>query len=497
MTFGRTILVSSTAIWAGLAVARGAHAQSSPNGNLQQQIQQLQLQLQALQQQVQANQDQAKKAQDDAAAANAAAQKAAAAPSVVKTSSNRFLIESADGQYSIGLTGRLQFDVGSYLDETRGRGGAPALTSPNFASGVDARRARLGVTGKLAGDWTYAFIMDFGGQPEGTAVIESGEVTYNGIKGAAIDLGYQDTMYGLEEAQSSNDIMFLERASAVNVATGIATGDNRSAAGIRFFGDRYWIGAYGTGPASTKQNGAGNQWGGFGRATYQVLQSPDYSWHVGGGVQGLFKAAGSPQALSLSDFPELRVDSNGLKPLATPKLGSLANPITGATTYNFETAGGWQNLFAQAEYYRYEVDRRSLPTNNFDGAYAEASWTITGESRKYLRETGAYSGIRPEHPFSPFKGDWGALELALRWSYVNLNDQFVSGAPSVLQPAAVNGGRQTIYTAGMNWYLNNNMRFMLDYLHGSIAKETSGTGAAGHPNGVKFDAIALRTQIAW
>jgi phosphate-selective porin O/P len=50
----------------------------------------------------------------------------------------------------------------------------------------------------------------------------------------------------LEQAQSSNDIMFLERSSADVVATRIAAGDFRSAAGFRTNDDRYWVGAYAT-----------------------------------------------------------------------------------------------------------------------------------------------------------------------------------------------------------------------------------------------------------
>jgi len=33
------------------------------------------------------------------------------------------------------------------------------------------------------------------------------------------------------------------------------------------------------------------------------------------------------------------------------------------------------------------------------------------------------------------------------------------------------GGRQTIYTAALNWYVSGNARFMFDYLHGTIAKQ--------------------------
>ena len=37
------------------------------------------------------------------------------------------------------------------------------------------------------------------------------------------------------------------------------------------------------------------------------------------------------------------------------------------------------------------------------------------------------------------------------------------------------GGRQTVYTMALNWYVNRNVRFMFDYLHGNIAKQVSAT----------------------
>ena len=76
---------------------------------------------------------------------------------------------------------------------------------------------------------------------------------------------------------------------------------------------------------------------------------------------------------------------------------------------------------------------------------------------------------------------------------------------SVPGPAsAVGGGRQTVYAVGLNWYPNVSMRFMLDYLHGTIDKRFStaaGGGIDGTPPGTpvggNFDAVVLRTQVAF
>src|SRR5260370_31330084 len=59
-----------------------------------------------------------------------------------------------------------------------------------------------------------------------------------------------DLPYTLDEASSSNDIPFMERAASGIAATNIAAGDFRSAFGARWYTDQFWAGAYVTGPTT-------------------------------------------------------------------------------------------------------------------------------------------------------------------------------------------------------------------------------------------------------
>ncbi|WFU76931.1 porin [Bradyrhizobium sp. CB2312] len=59
----------------------------------------------------------------------------------------------------------------------------------------------------------------------------------------------------------------------------------------------------------------------------------------------------------------------------------------------------------------------------------------------------------------------------------------------------MSGGRQTVYAAAPNWYVNGNIRFMLDYLHGNVAKQASPTPTVDV--GSRFDAVGMRTQVAF
>jgi phosphate-selective porin OprO/OprP len=144
----------------------------------------------------------------------------------------------------------------------------------------------------------------------------------------------------------------------------------------------------------------------------------------------------------------------------------------------------------QGEYYWYNVDRGfiGLPSLNFQGGYAQAGYILTGETRAYNPASASYGGVAPANPFSWTGGGWGAWEIAGRFSTMDLNDQL--GAAT-----GIAGGRQNVYTAALNWYVNRNVRFMLNYLHGDVAKQISATNAGNADS--KFDAVAMRTQFAF
>jgi phosphate-selective porin OprO and OprP len=513
-------LLSSVAACGALLAVAPAQAQSS--ATLNGQIQALQEQVRALNQKLQNLQSQVVQTQRNAAVTSApvadikAAPAVAAAPSgiVVSMPNGRPTIATADGRNSIALTGRIHWDVGDYIHYSPRTHLGGTGTPTNLNGGENFRRARLGVVGKVLGDWNYALIYDFGGTTDSGAGginasgIEMAELSYTGFRPFVIEGGAQDVPYTLDEATSSNDIMFIERASAQVVAANIAAGDFRENFGGHWNNDRIWLGAYFTGPTTgTARTGIASQVGAIQRATFQVLQSDQASLHIGADAEELIKpplsAAGGFRTLgSLSDRPELRIDPTML--IGTGAWGSAAHPVTGANVLGFEAAAGFGPAFAQAEYFHTNVSRAGFSDANFDGGYIEASYTLTGEHRRYNPATGAYSGISPAHPFDLAhfsEGAWGAVEFGARYSIIELNDNLTGGTASAASSTAIAGGKQQVFTLGANWYVNNNIRFMLDYLHGKIDKPESTAGIAGVPPGTNigatFDAIALRTQVAW
>ncbi|OKO90035.1 porin [Bradyrhizobium sp. NAS80.1] len=528
--------IAATAIGlAGALAASQAHAQSASNSEqeialLKQQLKMLEQKLDKLQSQTAANTAATAKAKAEAkaearseakaavASANAAIPVKAPAPAsgvVVTMPNNRPTICTADEQNCVAITSRVHWDVGGY----NYRPNTASTVPQQLDSGENLRRARIGIVGKFFGDWNYALIYDFGGSSDGfggtapgslpgggTSGVENAYLSYTGLKPfggkMAIEAGIMDLAWTLDESTSSNDILFMERASVGLIAQNIAAGDFRSAVGTRWWNDQLWMGAYVTGPttgqihsaSSVSPPGTSEQFGAAVRIAGNPINGNGYSLHFGADAEWLIQPPRNlvtqAQTLTLSDRPELRIDPTNL--IST---GAIAN-VSGAQVYGVEAAGTYGPLIAQGEYYWFNVERTAntglppfgAPNLKFDGGYAQVGYALTGETRAYNPAVAAYGGIKPANPFSLTGGGWGAWEIAGRVSMMNLNDQLATAA-------GIAGGRQTIYTAALNWYVNNNVRFMLNYLHGDISKQASPTSAVNA--GSKFDAIAMRTQVAF
>ena len=89
-------------------------------------------------------------------------------------------------------------------------------------------------------------------------------------------------------------------------------------------------------------------------------------------------------------------------------------------------------------------------------------------------------------------GSWGAWELTARYSDTNLNWNTTQLA-SASNLAGVLGGEQRIVALGINWYLNRNIRVVLD---DNIVKVTKGTAALPNRDSQDFNVLGLRVQFA-
>ncbi|MBV8799502.1 MAG: hypothetical protein JO208_06810 [Alphaproteobacteria bacterium] len=406
----------------------------------------------------------------------------------VSFKNGRPTFKTADGNFSASLRTLLQFDNAYYS-----QGKLPP--GIDFSSGSNFRRARLGLSGTLYKDWSYEFLYDLGGSSVEGATLASAYLQYDGLAPVHLRVGAYPTPESFEDSTSAADLLFLERAQPVDLERSIGGSDGRQGATIFAYDDNYFIAGSYTGGLVGESGVFDEESNLVGRAAYRFDLGDDTNFAVGADSTYVIKpadlAAGreAPDSIRFRERPELNVDDNGIRLIDTGTLN--ANHIL---TYGLEAAGNWHSLYGQGGYFHYDVSRRdsSLADPNFDGWYMQASWVLTGESKPYRPERGAYGSPSPADEFSFDKLGWGAWELAARYSVLDLN--FDAGSPNtVAAPDAIRGGEQKIWTAGLNWYPNNAIRFMLDYQHTDASRLNSSGGDIGG----RLDAVSLRAQMAF
>jgi phosphate-selective porin OprO/OprP len=396
--------------------------------------------------------------------------------------------KSSDGEFSLSLRALVQYDSAYYA-----QGKAPVGT--DFSTGSNFRRARFGVDGTVGDDWSYEFIYDFGGSGVEASTISSAYVQYDGLGFVHVRAGAYPPPESFEDSTSAADLTFLERAQPTDLARSIAGSDGRDSATAFSYDDHYFLAASLTSGLVGETAVFDKQEAFVGRAAYRIIAEPDANFAVGGDTTYVFKlgdlAPGpdSPHSFRLRERPELNVDDESIRLIDT---GSIdADKVW---EWGLEATGNWHSLYAQGGYFGYQIGRRNspLPDNNFNGWYAQASWMITGESKPYRADRGAYASPVPADKFSFSKGTWGAWELAGRYSVLDLNDN--AGVAGLATPTGgIRGGEQKIYTVGLNWYPNTVIRFLLDYQHTNVDRLSS-TGGSLDAN---LDAVSLRAQFAF
>ena len=155
----------------------------------------------------------------------------------------------------------------------------------------------------------------------------------------------------------------------------------------------------------------------------------------------------------------------------------------GADIINPELALVFGPFSVQGEYFDASVARDTGGDLHFSGFYAYASYFITGESRHYVASQAGFGEVKPKRNFGLKSGSgWGAWEAGLRYSFLDLNDEDIQG------------GEEKNLTAGLNWYLNPNIRIMFNYIFAHVEDSNAGTRFLENGNTNIFQ---TRFQIAF
>ena len=474
----RTALIAGASL---IAMTGAAHAQTAQTPEQQQaRIEALEAQLEALSGQI-----------ADLKAATAASLKdvrTVQAQTNVSIAGGKPTIASGDGAFSANIHAVMQLDAAQYYQDKPLP--ASVTNGRDLNSGTNFRRARLGVDGKLYKNFDYSVLLDFGGAgTDGAGTLQELWLQYN-YAPFKVKVGAFAPNVGLADVASTNGSLFPERPSPSELSRGLAAADKRIGLQVQAVGERYLISGAITGAKAGDAATTDEQLGYVGRVAFIPFKGYDWLVHVGANASLVATPAQSvlngPYSVTVSDRPELRVDGTQL-------ISSGAIDSTGAHHYGLELAAQKKNFFIEGEYFQIGLDRRNPAANvsdpKFHAWYVEGSWVITGEARKYSATNFAFDAPAVDKPFDPKKGQWGAWELAARYSVSDLNYH----ETATLAADRVRGGEQKISSVGLNWFPNPVTKFSLDYLDVDVDR----LDASGLQAGQDYHVINLRSQYAF
>lgn len=117
------------------------------------------------------------------------------------------------------------------------------------------------------------------------------------------------------------------------------------------------------------------------------------------------------------------------------------------------------------------------------------AWDISG-GYVLTGEDATYNGVTPNHPFSPLNGRWGAVQLAGRYSELDVDKKAFNG----FADSGTSASKATEWSAGVNWYLNRNLRVNASF---SETRFQGGNGAKATVTKQHEEVFFTRMQLSF
>ena len=310
-------------------------------------------------------------------------------------------VRSKDGAFAMGVDGLIQGDAAWFDDDAAER-----------PDGANLRRVRLGVKGTVDYDWGYRFQAEFG---NGDETLLDASLSYNGFEDTTLTVGQFKEPFSLEQLSAANNFTFLEKASPAALSPARAIG-----AAVSYAGESYTLTGGVFGAEAATRSTDDEAWSVTGRGTWTPVQDDNKLLHLG--VAGSYRMPDqNTDTLQFRSFPENSVDT-----LRAVDTGAMSD-VKHSTVLGAETAGYWGPVFVQGEYIHADISRENgMSGVDFDGAYVQGSWFLTGEHRAYNARKGIFDAVKPNDPFSRGRGA-GAWEVAARYSTLDLTDGGITG----------------------------------------------------------------------
>ena len=453
VTVGQRALVVLT-----MLIGAGDHARAADNSDeikqLKQQVEELERKLRSLEQ----------KRELDTQAAEEKRKTAAS----VTAGPEGLVFSSADTNFVLRVGAHVQADGRFYIDD--------------HIAGNDTfllRRVRPIFEGSVFKHYDYRLMLDFGANTASANTVQEAYVNLHYWPEFQVQVGKFKPPVGLERLQSDVNVRFIERG----FPTGLVP--NRDV-GVQVQG-LLWGGAleYQAGIFNGVADGGSSD-----------IETADDRKDFAGRI--------FVRPLKNTPVEPLRGLGFGVAGTWGYQAGALPKYVTpGQQTFfsystNFTAHGNHWRLVPQAYWYwgpfgllgEYALSTQRIQsgTDKVFSTMDNKAWQIAG-SWVLTGEENTFQGVKPSRPLSLADAGFGAWELVARCGRLTIDqDQF----PSV---AAANSASQaTSWGAGVNWYLNRNIKLSLDY---EQTKFRNGSAKIGNVTSQDEKIIFTRAQLAF
>jgi len=354
---------------------------------------------------------------------------------VVSAGENGFSIQSPNGDF------QLRFGALVHADGRFAIADDAARVTDSFV----VRRLRPSLRGRLSRRFEFFINPDFAA---GVLVVQDAYLDTVFTPSFRVRFGKSKTPFGLERMQSAAYTLFYERALPTALAP------NRDI-GVMALGDV-------AGGLLSYQGGLLNGVPDGGSSDLDTGDSKDVAGRI---VVRPFirRAATDPLrglAVGFAATAGKQAGAAALPTLRTPSLQQIIFSYTGAsadgtrTRYSPQASFVYKSFSGLAEYVRTEqpVASTSAIVDVAHQAWQVAgSLLITGEAA-----TDGSTGVRPRANFDFGSGHWGAVQIVARYQRLEVDEaaRRFAAAGSALSAEG--------WTAGVNWYLTPNVRYLVN-----------------------------------
>ena len=359
------------------------------------------------------------------------------------------VFSSTDGKYKYWFDSRVYFD------------GLVGLGEPLNAigNGVDIRRARFALKANVAENWYGEIDLDFAGAEMEIKdmIIKYHRDNWN------IKAGHFKEGFSMETTTTSRYVTFIERSLTSKQSPSRHLGFQANYFGKHFLaigGIHFRAAGELEETTFAKDNnkdfGIDDGISYTGRFVYMPIQEKGKVLHIGVGASYRTPKTDLEVPNSYRYSTRSLTSINRKKYLDTDDVMNVESNMLA----NIELAAAWNQFMFQGEYIMTKLNRMNGAEDaTIGGAYAQVGMLLFGGNYVYNNAEGEFTQVNRGQ-------DWGDIELAFRFDYMNANDY----------DAEVYGGAANALTFGINYHVNNNVKLMLNYSYLNHDRFANGKG---------------------